>query len=347
MSRRIARLVLAAATLALVTAGIAGASSARTLTLKKVPKIANEVPSKIRSKGTLTVASDATYAPMEFIASNGKTVVGVDADLAKDLGTVLGLNFKVVNATFATIIPGIKSGKYDVGMSSFTDTKARQKVVDFVTYFSAGTSFYVKASGGPAIKNLGSLPSDKQTAVRNNGGGHINHSLFWEWMSPDGGGEPDGDLAAAIESAFGSFDAFKADVFEYFCHRALDLGVRHAGLFLQRKGDVIFDGQRVKKRPSLKKHAKALAHLRQVPAALMDVLPFHQNLPPIGPYEPDEVLEEYTLPCAAAPYDRQDFTPHDIQAQALEHLLTAEALIELMHLNERHLSHHSSTELRK
>ena len=60
------------------------------------------------------------------------------------------------------------------------------------------------------LKNLGSLPSDKQTGVRNQAGGHYNHSLFWEWMSPDGGGAPDGDLASAIESAFGSFDDFKA-----------------------------------------------------------------------------------------------------------------------------------------
>jgi superoxide dismutase, Fe-Mn family len=59
------------------------------------------------------------------------------------------------------------------------------------------------------LKNLGSL-GDKQAGVRNQAGGHYNHSLFWEWMSPDGGGSPDGDLAAAIESAFGSFDDFKA-----------------------------------------------------------------------------------------------------------------------------------------
>jgi polar amino acid transport system substrate-binding protein len=158
MSRRIAGLLLAATALALVVAGVAGASGATaTSKLKKQAKIAKMVPAKIRSKGTLTVGSDATYAPMEFIGSNGKTVIGVDADLAKALGTVMGLKFKVVNATFATIIPGLKSGKYDVGMSSFTDTKARQKVVDFVTYFSAGTSFYVKATGGPAIKGLSSL----------------------------------------------------------------------------------------------------------------------------------------------------------------------------------------------
>ena len=59
------------------------------------------------------------------------------------------------------------------------------------------------------LKALDSLPADKQTAFRNNGGGHFNHSLFWETMSPDGGGEPTGPLADAITSAFGSFDAFK------------------------------------------------------------------------------------------------------------------------------------------
>jgi Fe-Mn family superoxide dismutase len=59
------------------------------------------------------------------------------------------------------------------------------------------------------IANLDSLPADKKGAVRNNGGGHLNHSLFWESMSPDGGGEPSGDLASAISDAFGSFDAFK------------------------------------------------------------------------------------------------------------------------------------------
>jgi superoxide dismutase, Fe-Mn family len=59
------------------------------------------------------------------------------------------------------------------------------------------------------LQNLASLPEDKQTAVRNNAGGHYNHSLFWQWMSPDGGGEPDGALAAAIDAAFGSFADFQ------------------------------------------------------------------------------------------------------------------------------------------
>ena len=59
------------------------------------------------------------------------------------------------------------------------------------------------------IASLGSLPADKQAPARNNAGGHFNHSLFWTWMSPDGGGEPDGALAEAINAAFGSFDEFK------------------------------------------------------------------------------------------------------------------------------------------
>ena len=62
---------------------------------------------------------------------------------------------------------------------------------------------------GALISDLGSLPADKQGAVRNNGGGHANHSLFWKVMSPDGGGAPAGALAAAIDSDLGGFDAFK------------------------------------------------------------------------------------------------------------------------------------------
>ena len=60
------------------------------------------------------------------------------------------------------------------------------------------------------LRNFDSVPADKQGAVRNNGGGHANHSLFWSVMSADGGGAPSGDLADAINSTFGSFDDFKS-----------------------------------------------------------------------------------------------------------------------------------------
>jgi polar amino acid transport system substrate-binding protein len=132
-------------------------SSGGTSTQGADASVAKQVPSAIKSKGTLTVAADATYAPNEFIGSNGKAVVGMDADLAAALAQVMGLKARVVNATFDSIIPGLAAHKYTLGMSSFTDTKEREKVVDFVTYFSAGTSFYVKASGGPTVNGLADL----------------------------------------------------------------------------------------------------------------------------------------------------------------------------------------------
>jgi Fe-Mn family superoxide dismutase len=60
------------------------------------------------------------------------------------------------------------------------------------------------------LKNPSSLPDDKQGPVRNNAGGHYNHSLFWQMLSPDGGGEPGGELGSAIAEKFGSFDDFKS-----------------------------------------------------------------------------------------------------------------------------------------
>src|SRR6266513_34648 len=87
--------------------------------------------------------------------------------------------------------------------------KHHQAYVDKVNAALEGTDWADKPIE-EVIRDLAQVPVDKRTAVRNNGGGHYNHTLFWESMSPDGGGEPDGDLAEAISSAFGSFDDFKA-----------------------------------------------------------------------------------------------------------------------------------------
>jgi polar amino acid transport system substrate-binding protein len=155
MTLRPARLVGALALCLAAVAAFVPPATARPAGV--VQKIAAEVPAAYKTKGMLVVAADATYAPNEYIASNGETVVGMDPALASALGSVMGLKTKVVNATFDTIIPGLQSHKYDLGMSSFTDTKAREQVVDFVTYFSAGTSFYVAAKGGPAIRTIADL----------------------------------------------------------------------------------------------------------------------------------------------------------------------------------------------
>jgi Fe-Mn family superoxide dismutase len=87
--------------------------------------------------------------------------------------------------------------------------KHHQAYVDKANGALAGTEWEDKPIE-EVLQNLSSLPDDKQAVVRNNGGGHANHSLFWESMSPDGGGEPSGELADAINEAFGSFDDFKS-----------------------------------------------------------------------------------------------------------------------------------------
>jgi Fe-Mn family superoxide dismutase len=86
--------------------------------------------------------------------------------------------------------------------------KHHQAYVDKANDALAGTEWEDKPVE-EVLRNLSSLPQDKQAVVRNNGGGHANHTLFWENMSPDGGGEPSGELADAIGETFGSFDAFK------------------------------------------------------------------------------------------------------------------------------------------
>lgn len=173
---RRAAMVAAAATVALSAAACSSSSSSSTTTnapsttATTVPlpttviptqatnaAIASTVPAAIKSAGTITIAMDATYAPDEFIAPDGSTIVGMDADLATAISQTLGLKDKLVNATFDTIIPGIQSGKFGMGASSFTDTIAREKVVDFVDYFTAGEGFYVKAGSPTTFNGLPSL----------------------------------------------------------------------------------------------------------------------------------------------------------------------------------------------
>jgi Fe-Mn family superoxide dismutase len=91
--------------------------------------------------------------------------------------------------------------------------KHHQAYVDKVNAALEGTAL-ADAPIEDVLRDLGQVPDVKRTAVKNNGGGHYNHTMFWENMSPDGGGEPSGELASAIDSAFGSFADFQAQVKE-------------------------------------------------------------------------------------------------------------------------------------
>jgi len=96
----------------------------------------------------------------------------------------------------------------DKATMEFHHDKHHQAYVDKANTALEGTELDGK-DVEEVLKSLSSLPADKQGAFRNNGGGHYNHSLFWESMSPDGGGEPTGELGDAMTATFGSFDAFK------------------------------------------------------------------------------------------------------------------------------------------
>jgi polar amino acid transport system substrate-binding protein len=122
--------------------GSSGGSSSAAVA--KVDAIAALVPDKIKSSGKLIVGVNVPYAPNEFKDSSGK-IVGFDVDLMDAAATVLGLKTQYTEAAFDKIIPAIQAGTYNVGMSSFTDNKEREKTVDFVTYFSAGIQWAAPA----------------------------------------------------------------------------------------------------------------------------------------------------------------------------------------------------------
>jgi polar amino acid transport system substrate-binding protein len=109
---------------------------------------ADMLPADIKSAGVIRVASDIAYAPVEFYEADGKTVTGFDYDLAMALGKVLGVKFEFTNVGFDGIIAALKAGKHDIIMSAMTDNAERQKTLDFVDYYQAGTSIVV-AKGNP------------------------------------------------------------------------------------------------------------------------------------------------------------------------------------------------------
>ena len=101
----------------------------------------------------------------------------------------------------------------DKATMEFHHDKHHQAYVDKANAALQGTPL-ADASIEDVLKDLSAVPEDKRGAVKNNGGGHYNHTLFWESMSADGGGEPGGELAAAIDAAFGSFADFRAKLKE-------------------------------------------------------------------------------------------------------------------------------------
>jgi polar amino acid transport system substrate-binding protein len=119
--------------------------------------LANLLPQEIRDKGTLNVGSDVAYPPVESFDTDGKTVIGIDPDLAKEIGDLLGVKLAFHNATFNGLIPSLTSKRIDLIMSAMSDNKKRQASVDFVDYFVVGTSIIVKKGNPQSISTLDDL----------------------------------------------------------------------------------------------------------------------------------------------------------------------------------------------
>jgi len=116
--------------------------------------LAEALPQAIRDAGVLKVGSDIAYAPVEFFDTDGKTVMGIDPDIAKAMESQLGIRFEFQNGTFDGLITSLRSKRIDLVMSALSDTPERQKLVDFVDYFTAGTSILVKKGNPEKITGL-------------------------------------------------------------------------------------------------------------------------------------------------------------------------------------------------
>jgi polar amino acid transport system substrate-binding protein len=177
--RRAAVGLFGVAALALTLAGCGGSSSGGNAATNPVPSttvdsaLAAKVPASIKSAGKIVIGTDSTYAPSEFLDTDGKTVIGFDVDLFNAVAGKLGLKTEWQSAKFDDIIPGVGTGKYNIGVSSFTINADREKQVTMVSYFNAGTQWASKsgasvdpdnACGKKVAVQTGTVQADDVTA---------------------------------------------------------------------------------------------------------------------------------------------------------------------------------------
>ncbi|MCX5340928.1 ABC transporter substrate-binding protein [Streptomyces atratus] len=199
-------------------------SSGSTKTKTENSAAAALLPQEIKDKGVIKVGSDIAYPPVEFKDKSGKTV-GIDPDLGAALGKELGVTFQFENGTFDTLITGLRSKRYDLAMSSMTDTKDRQEGVDsetkkkvgegvdFVDYFTAGVSIYTRKGDDQGIKTWADLCGKKIAVQR----GTVSHDLAKSESKKCTGGKKiametfDNDLEAQTRLRSGGADAGSSD----------------------------------------------------------------------------------------------------------------------------------------
>jgi len=130
-----------------------GGSTATTAAAPAVDEaLAAKVPADVKADGKILIGVDATYSPNEFLDTDGKTVVGWDVDLFNAVAAKLGLKTEWQPSKFADIIPGLQSGKYETGVSSFTINDQRKQQVNMVSYYNAGTQWGTKKGNPTGIQ---------------------------------------------------------------------------------------------------------------------------------------------------------------------------------------------------
>ncbi|MEU9620289.1 ABC transporter substrate-binding protein [Streptomyces sp. NPDC048155] len=216
--------IAVAGTMLLTACGDQTKSGSNSSTKTSGTAAADLLPREIKAMGVIRVGSDIAYPPVEFKDKSGRTV-GIDPDIGAALGKELGVTFQFENGTFDTLITGLRSKRYDLAMSSMTDTKDRQqgidsetkkKVgegVDFVDYFTAGVSIYTRKGDDQGIKTWADLCGKKIAVQR----GTVSHNLAKAESKKCTGGKKiaietfDNDLEAQTRLRSGGADAGSSD----------------------------------------------------------------------------------------------------------------------------------------
>jgi len=151
-------MIAAAAMVAGLVAGCSDSSEAESgpsiPSMEASAELNGKLPQAIRDAGKLNVATDATYPPMQFFDTDGKTLIGFEIDLGNALGEMLGVDMEWTNIAAASIPPGIEGGRFDLTMTSAQDVPERREVMTFVDYFKIGSSLLVEAGNPKGVADL-------------------------------------------------------------------------------------------------------------------------------------------------------------------------------------------------
>lgn len=140
-----------------------------------------QLPQEIKDKGSIQVGSDIAYAPMEYYAEDGTTVLGFDKELGDLLAAELGVPLVFNNSTFDGLITQLDSGRFDLAISSMSDTEERQEQVDFVDYYMSGSIMFVKAGNPNGFTTVQDLCGQSIALQR----GTVQHEYVSDTLSPE------------------------------------------------------------------------------------------------------------------------------------------------------------------